>query len=69
MLPGSLALLACHAAGQQVNSFADLEIIIEDFEGISLHGGSSIDVPNPFNSVTIIDLSGRFQQQPEPQPR
>jgi len=54
------------AFGQEVGSLAELEVILDDqivienFEGISLHGGSSIDVPNPLNSVTILQLPWDF---------
>lgn len=57
-----VGLLASCALAQPVESFAELEIILddqillEDFEGISLHGGSTVEVPNPLNSVTILQL-------------
>lgn len=72
----SLRVLVCGIAvfsgsvyGQQVNSFVELElilddqIVIENFEGISLQGGTSIDVPNPLNSVTILQLPWNFDIQ------
>jgi len=63
-------LLASTAWAERVTSFAQLEdilddqIVIEDFEGISLHGGSIIDVPNPLNSVTIEQLPWSWAIEP-----
>lgn len=68
-----LSLLCCFVTNgfaQPLASFAELEVILddqivlEDFEGISLHGGSSIDVPNPLNSVTILDLPFSWDIEP-----
>lgn len=58
----AVLVFACSASAQEITSFSQLEsilgdqILIENFEGISLQGGSSIDVPNPLNSVTILML-------------
>ena len=63
-------LLASTAAAQQVSSFADLEVIlddqivIEDFEGISLHAGGTLPVPNPLNSITVQKLGFNWDLDP-----
>ncbi|MDF1809349.1 MAG: GC-type dockerin domain-anchored protein [Phycisphaerales bacterium] len=59
---GAMMVLGGSVGAQPITSFTELElilddqIIIEDFEGISLHGGSTLDVPNPLNSVTVDQL-------------
>mgnify|MGYP000054436159 CR=1 FL=1 len=66
----SSALYGSPAFGQELGSLAELEAILtdqiqsENFEGISLQGGTSIDVPNPLNSVTILQLPWNFDIQP-----
>jgi len=58
------------AIAQPVNSFAELEtiltdqILIEDFEGISLHAGGTLEVPNPLNSITIKQLPFNWDIHP-----
>lgn len=52
------ALCISHAYAQQVTSRAALEnilgdtLVIEDFEGLSVHGGTGFSVPNPLSSDT-----------------
>ncbi len=54
MLAGS----ASHASAQQLETRADLELILDDaiqaenFEGVSLHAGGQLPVANPLNSDT-----------------
>ena len=67
-----LAALGCVGAlnsvcfGQQVSNFAELEgilgdqIVIEDFEGISLHSGGFFDLPNPLNAEVASNLPFPF---------
>jgi len=56
---GTAALAWAAAQAGQVTSFAELEailidqLILEDFEGISLHGGSSFIAPNPMNAGNV----------------
>ena len=53
------ALCVSHAGAGQVASRAALEnmlgdtLIIEDFEGLSVHGGTGVSVPNPLSSDTV----------------
>jgi hypothetical protein len=53
-----LFAMCSYAQAEVINSYQDLEAILgdelmrEDFEGLSLHGGTSIVVPNPLNSST-----------------
>ena len=61
---GALAVAAAQAG--QVASFAELEailidqLILEDFEGLSLHGVSSYIAPNPMRTPTVASVTGRF---------
>lgn len=61
-LAGLLAFVAGPVVAQPVTTFAELEtiltdqIVIEDFEGLSLHAGGTLEVPNPLNSITVQDL-------------
>lgn len=54
----TLVVLAPTAAAQQVATWGDLTDLLgdtvqeENFEGLSVHGGTSVVVPNPFNSGT-----------------
>lgn len=59
-IPALTLLIVTQAAhAQQLNSRAQLEailddqILLEDFETVSLHGGSLIEVPNPLNADTV----------------
>lgn len=55
-------LFTSPVCAQPINGFAELEtilgdqILLENFEGISLHSGGTLDVPNPLNSITIQEL-------------
>lgn len=57
------------AAAQQISSFAALEAVlddqiqIEDFEGISLHAGSTLEVPNPLDEITVLQLPFNWDLQ------
>lgn len=76
-----LVIMTCTASAQQLTSRAQLEtilddqIIIDDFENISVHSGGSFPLPNPataansnnavkegltFTATTFIDLFGGF---------
>ena len=71
----SICMIACavlmgsSAGAQPVGSFAELEgiltdqIVIEDFEGLSLHAGGTLEVPNPLNSITVQDLGFNWDLQ------
>jgi hypothetical protein len=54
----ALSILSTAAAAQTISTFAQLEtilddqILLEDFEGISVHTGSTIEVPNPLNTAS-----------------
>ena len=64
-----VVFFASGAGAQVVSSFAELESIltdqiqIEDFEGISLHAGGTLEVPNPLNSITVQKLPFNFDLQ------
>lgn len=55
----SVVLAGTAAQAGQVASFAELEailtdqLILEDFEGISLHGGGSLIAPNPLSAADV----------------
>ncbi|PCI06756.1 hypothetical protein COB72_11440 [bacterium] len=69
IMMSGLVAMSSGAYGQELGSFAELEAILtdqiqsENFEGISLQGGTSIDVPNPLNSVTILQLPWNWDIQ------
>lgn len=56
---GTVVAMAPHAAAQQVLTRATLELLLadrivsEDFEGVSVHGGSGVELPNPLNNDTV----------------
>jgi hypothetical protein len=58
----AVLVFVCSASishAQQVHDRSALEtilddaVLLEDFESLSLHSGSSFDVPNPLNSLTV----------------
>ena len=59
-------LLTQAALAQQVQSRSQLEtilddqILLEDFESLSLHSGSNFQVPNPLNQTTAADFTFSF---------
>lgn len=58
------------ATAQQITSRAALEpilddnILLEDFESLSLHSGSNFEVPNPLNQTTAADFTFSFDILP-----
>ena len=58
IVPLAMLLTSC-ATAQQVTTRAALEVLLDDrivcenFEGVSVHGGSGLDLPNPLNDETV----------------
>ena len=67
---GLVAGLTSGVVAQPLATFAELEailtdqIVIEDFEGLSLHAGGTLEVPNPLNSITVDDLGFGWNLEP-----
>jgi hypothetical protein len=65
-----LAITTSPALAQQITSRAELEtilddqILLEDFESLSLHSGSSLDLPNPLNETTAMSVGFGFEILP-----
>lgn len=67
-IPALALLIVTQAAhAQQITSRSALEtilgdqILLEDFESLSLHSGSNFEVPNPLNESTAADFTFSFE--------
>jgi len=69
LVHGLAIILSPLAHAGVVGTFVELEailtdqILLEDFEGVSLHAGGVLDLPNPLNSITVEKLPFPFDIQ------